>query len=251
MARKWFYVRDGAQSGPVPEDEVLHLIRNGNIDGETLVWADGMADWEPARLHFETRRRYAIPGVPRTGDAAPQPPARADARPSGQRGPDGLYFGAPSRGFFEATGVCLRRYFGFSGRASRSEFWYFVLFNFLIGIAASLIDVIVLGQRGDDQGLVASIATLLLFFPSLAATFRRLHDTGRSGGWALLLYVAPMLFALATMFFLVAVPGILVALPGDGAVAIMGAFGIAWLVLLLAVLVFLCLRGDPGRNAYG
>lgn len=243
MAREWFYVRDGAQSGPVSEDEVLHLIRNGNIDGDTLVWAEGMDDWEPARLHFETRRRYAMPGVPRSGGTSPQPPARSDPR-TGQRGPDGLYSGAPSRGFTEATRVCLRRYFGFSGRASRSEFWYFVLFGILTGFAAGIVDVVALGHRGEDQGIVASIATLLLFFPSLAATFRRLHDTGRSGVWALLLYIAPILFTLGAVF-------LVAGFAGQGAATIFVAFGIAWLVLLLAVLVFLCTRGDPGPNAYG
>ena len=243
MAREWFYVRDGAQAGPVPEDEVLHLIRNGDIGGETLVWAEGLDDWEPARLHFETRRRFAVPGVPRAGGAAAQPPARPP-HSAAQKGRDGLYSGAPARGFTEAIGVCLRRYFGFSGRASRSEYWYFVLFGILIGIAAGIFDFAVLGYRGEDQGIVASITTLLLFFPSLAAMFRRLHDTGRSGVWALMLYFGPILFALGAVFLVASVAG-------QGATIIFAAFGIAWLVMLLAVLVFLCQRGEPGPNAYG
>lgn len=243
VTKEWFYVRDGAQAGPVTEDEALHLIRNGDITGDTLIWANGMGEWEPARLHFETRRRYAMPGVPRQGGAAAHPPPRP-SHATAHRGDDGLYSGAPARGFLDATRTCLRRYFGFSGRASRSEFWYFVLFGILISIVAGIIDVLVLDHRGDDDGLIASLVTLFLFFPNLAAAFRRLHDTGRSGAWALMLYIAPILFAFGAVFMVA-------SFAGQGTEIIFAVFVIPWLLLLVFVLVFLCLRGDPGPNAYG
>lgn len=241
MAKEWFYVRDGAQAGPVAEDEVLHLIRNGDITGDTLVWADGMKDWDPARLHFETRRRFAVPGVPRQGEAPAQPTSQEPR--SARRAKGGLYSGAPARGFLDATGTCLHRYFGFSGRASRSEYWYFVLFGFLLGLLASILDLTFFGPD-EDFTPIASLTGLLLFFPSLAAAFRRLHDTGRSGAWALLIYVAPVIFGLLAAFFVI-------AFGGQGMSLILGVFGIVWIGLGLMVLVFLCLRGDPGRNAYG
>jgi uncharacterized membrane protein YhaH (DUF805 family) len=62
-------------------------------------------------------------------------------------GPDGLYRGAPARSFGEAISVCFNKYATFSGRASRSEFWYFVLFCFLLGLAASLVDMVIFWRR--------------------------------------------------------------------------------------------------------
>jgi uncharacterized membrane protein YhaH (DUF805 family) len=68
-------------------------------------------------------------------------------------------------------------YAQFSGRASRSEYWWFYLFTVLAGVAADTI--------GDTVGNLASLAFLL---PSLALAARRLHDTGRSGWWFLLIF---------------------------------------------------------------
>jgi uncharacterized membrane protein YhaH (DUF805 family) len=67
-------------------------------------------------------------------------------------------------------------YAQFNGRASRSEYWWFYLFTVLAGVAADTI--------GDTVGNIASLA---LFLPSLALAARRLHDTGRSGWWFLLI----------------------------------------------------------------
>ena len=67
-------------------------------------------------------------------------------------------------------------YAQFDGRASRSEYWWFYLFTVLAGVAADTI--------GDTVGNIASLA---LFLPSLALAARRLHDTGRSGWWFLLI----------------------------------------------------------------
>ena len=68
-------------------------------------------------------------------------------------------------------------YAQFEGRASRSEYWRFYLFTVLAGLAADTI--------GDTVGNIASLA---LFLPSLALAARRLHDTGRSGWWFLLIF---------------------------------------------------------------
>ena len=68
-------------------------------------------------------------------------------------------------------------YAQFEGRASRSEYWWFYLFTVLAGLAADTI--------GDTVGNIASLA---LFLPSLALAARRLHDTGRSGWWFLLIF---------------------------------------------------------------
>ena len=73
-------------------------------------------------------------------------------------------------------------YFNFSGRARRKEFWFFMLFCFVIGIFTSIIDAI-LGSQW-----VSSIVNLALLVPSLSVGARRLHDIGRSGWWQLLAF---------------------------------------------------------------
>jgi uncharacterized membrane protein YhaH (DUF805 family) len=71
---------------------------------------------------------------------------------------------------------CFKKYADFSGRASLPEFWYFFLFCITVGILTALIS--------DTLNMIASLALLL---PSLAVGARRLHDTGRTGWWQLLI----------------------------------------------------------------
>lgn len=89
--------------------------------------------------------------------------------------------------FMTAVRTCLSKYVDFTGRARRSEFWYFFLFSFLVQVVASILDSI-LGTDFDtgSSGLISTIATLALFLPSIAVSARRLHDIGKSGWWQLL-----------------------------------------------------------------
>lgn len=79
----------------------------------------------------------------------------------------------------------LKKYVVFSGRAQRAEYWYFVLFSILASIALSIVSNVV-GDNGNTLGLLYSLA---VFLPSLAVLVRRLHDTGRSGWMALLMFI--------------------------------------------------------------
>ena len=83
-----------------------------------------------------------------------------------------------SMGIQQAFVTCLKKYADFSGRATRSEYWWFVLCEVLIlGIASLISDTL--------PGLFA----LALVLPALAVGARRLHDIGRSGWWLLLMLV--------------------------------------------------------------
>ena len=86
--------------------------------------------------------------------------------------------------FGQAIQTCMGKYATFEGRASRSEFWWFYLFTVLVSLAANWVGLVVLG---DSMGL-ATLANLLLLLPILAVEVRRLHDTGRSGWWLLLVF---------------------------------------------------------------
>ena len=78
--------------------------------------------------------------------------------------------------FVQAIKWCLGQYATFSGRVTRSEYWWFFLFQVLVMVAASML--------GD---VINGIASLALLLPALAVGARRLHDIGRTGWWQLLL----------------------------------------------------------------
>ena len=88
----------------------------------------------------------------------------------------------------EAIVSVLTNWNNFSGRACRSEFWYFVLAAFLVSMAISIIEIAtgMVDIESAEMGILSLIFTLLLFVPSLLVTARRLQDRGWSGWWQLL-----------------------------------------------------------------
>tara|TARA_B100000674_G_C37391940_1_gene712254 strand:+ start:183 stop:554 length:372 start_codon:yes stop_codon:yes gene_type:complete len=82
--------------------------------------------------------------------------------------------------------TCFNKFAVFSGRASRSEFWFFVLFGFLGGIITVIIDVMILGYPYEENGPINLIFSVALIIPSIAVAARRLHDINKSGWWQLL-----------------------------------------------------------------
>jgi len=79
--------------------------------------------------------------------------------------------------------LVLTKYAVFDGRARRTEYWMFTLFNVLIMIALFLVDKVI-GHR-----ILYSLYSLAVLLPSIGVSIRRLHDTGRSGWWLLLAFV--------------------------------------------------------------
>jgi uncharacterized membrane protein YhaH (DUF805 family) len=111
----------------------------------------------------------------------------------------------------------LNNYATFSGRARRSEYWFFVLFNMIFGIVANILDNI-LGTTfelgfGISYGYIYLIYALAILIPGLAVVVRRLHDVGKSG-W---------------MYFIILIPIV----------------GIIWLLVLL------CTDSQVGSNKWG
>jgi uncharacterized membrane protein YhaH (DUF805 family) len=96
--------------------------------------------------------------------------------------------------FQDAVKTCLRKYADFSGRAPRSEYWWFIVFTAVVTTVGSVVDAVAGTQLGRT-GVFQLLATLALLLPSLAVGARRLHDVGRSG-WMLLLLIIPVLGAL-------------------------------------------------------
>ncbi len=98
-------------------------------------------------------------------------------------------------GFTEAIRTCFRKYVGFSGRAARPEYWWFVLFVFVGSIVAGIIDRILFGGGPMAGTPITSIFQLAIFLPLVAAGWRRIQDTGKPG-WLILLPVAVSLISM-------------------------------------------------------
>jgi uncharacterized membrane protein YhaH (DUF805 family) len=152
----------------------------------------------------------------------------------------------------------LKRYAEFSGRSRRMEYWMFVVFQFLLGIAFWVLMMVVGGAAlmggGGPGALMAAggglmivaalygLVGLALIIPGIAVAVRRLHDTNRSGWWLL----AP-LAGYCIMFI-----GTGMAASGSSAGGILAMLGgIAALVMALVLIVFMFLEGTKGPNQYG
>lgn len=93
----------------------------------------------------------------------------------------------------------MRKYFTFSGRAPRREFWMFVLINVIGAVILYFVDAALFGYNtdfsadtsgfnasGSVNGVFGTIWSLAHFIPGLAVSVRRLHDIGKSGWWVLI-----------------------------------------------------------------
>jgi uncharacterized membrane protein YhaH (DUF805 family) len=119
----------------------------------------------------------------------------------------------------DAVKICFGKYVTFSGRAPRSEFWFWSLFVFIVTVVVAVLDVIVFGSNMASHGttphfqLFRAIWGLATLLPGISVTVRRLHDLDRVGWW----------------YWLVLIPLV----------------GAIWL------LVWFCSRGTAGDNRFG
>lgn len=113
--------------------------------------------------------------------------------------------------FPTAVKTCFANYITFSGRAPRSEYWYFVLFLLIGGAITGVLDAVLF--PGNVVSPLNSIFSLVTIIPSLAVTSRRLHDVDKSGWWQLL-WIVPI---------------------------------VGWIIMI----IWLVSRGTPGPNRFG
>ncbi|MDD9884825.1 MAG: DUF805 domain-containing protein [Gammaproteobacteria bacterium] len=144
--------------------------------------------------------------------------------------------------FGTAIKTCFRKYADFSGRATRAEYWWFVLFVVLVSLGLGVIDCSVLGSGCDidtfGYGALSWLWILAILLPDLAVGARRLHDIGRSGWWLLLW--APSYFWMLLD---------LLAEPSDREILdILAAIG---LLFAIPIIVMACFRTWPETNRYG
>jgi len=114
--------------------------------------------------------------------------------------------------FVDAIKSGFSKYVTFSGRAYRSEYWYWVLFVVIASLVALTLDSAILGYSPSGASPITGIFDLVTFLPSLALAARRLHDMDRTAWW------------------------LLIALTGIGS---------------LLLIIWFCFRGTQGPNRFG
>jgi uncharacterized membrane protein YhaH (DUF805 family) len=92
--------------------------------------------------------------------------------------------------FIEAVKKAFSNYANFNGRARRSEYWWFFLFNLIVSIVLMFVDT----SMGSTAGMLGNIYTLGTLVPSIAVGVRRMHDVGKSG-WYLLIPIYNIILA--------------------------------------------------------
>jgi uncharacterized membrane protein YhaH (DUF805 family) len=89
-------------------------------------------------------------------------------------------------GFTGAIKSGFSHYVTFSGRAARSEYWYWVLFGFIVAVVSAILDGVIFPY--SDTGPIEVITSLALLLPGVAMSVRRLHDIDRTGWWVLITF---------------------------------------------------------------
>ncbi len=193
----------------------------------------------------------------------------------------------PMMSFGQAVKTCFKKYFDFKGRARRSEYWWFNLFNFIVtfiwSLIASFISIAIvfrpLNSAADINEynplmyiiimlLITIIPLIFLYITQYAVMTRRLHDTGRSGWWIVLSFATGIGYLVT--YFMALMP--ILSRIGDDenyvpttqfqvvaetfqsspALAVfMCIFALASLIVWLAILVFTIQDSDRGENKYG
>ena len=168
---RYYIIFNGQQVGPMPKEE---LVKYG-LNPSSKVWGEGMPNWVDASTVAELQSLL----YPQQPPMPPTPQTPPPAQPSYYGGYQTPYNNQNTISLGDAIKNCFQKYAEFSGRARRSEYWYFALFNFIVGLLVGWIPFV---------GLFVSLGLLI---PSIAVGVRRLHDTGRSG-WLYLLALVPI-----------------------------------------------------------
>jgi uncharacterized membrane protein YhaH (DUF805 family) len=174
--------------------------------------------------------------------------------------------------FVGAITTCLRKYAVFSGRATRAEFWWWVLAVFIVSIAVSIVDGVISAVTGGKvEEVLSAVFFLAVLLPNLTVTVRRLHDIGKTGWWLLLWIVAGIgPWVVLAGLVMVAVWGSLVAAgsapgPAEFFFELLTGLALIWILAILGLIfailvslaiviwqiVWLARQGEAGANRHG
>lgn len=154
--------------------------------------------------------------------------------------------------FEESVKFCLTKgYAKFEGRATRSEFWWFYLFYFLVNITFSLLDRVFSFVIIELIGILVALA---IFLPYIAVNARRLHDLNLSGWWQCFIYIPFAFLMIIISYFAINAQYIDARSMSSLAIGLVICGGLCVLICVISSLVFLILfilRGTRGVNRFG
>lgn len=158
--------------------------------------------------------------------------------------------------FGEAIKSVFSKYATFSGRARRSEFWYFFLFNALVSIGLSVIPFL---------NFLSFLWSLAVLIPMLAVTVRRFHDIGKSGWWYLFTIIPGLACAgyMLSIVFKVASEAVTsgdmddidqireLLMTHSDSFGIMGLLSLIAIAFWILWIVWMAKDSEPGENQWG
>lgn len=203
---KYFLINNGAQqSGPF---ELNELLGNG-LTPQSYVWNETMSNWLPA---------MQVPEVAAMLNTQQFPPIPVN--------------NAKKVGFTDALRICFKKYATFTGRARRSEFWWFYLWFLIFSL------------------FTCGLALIVFLIPLASVTVRRLHDTGRSGWWWGVGALCNTIYYVIYYISLFSVISNNYDIP-LAFIVFNIAYGVVSLVYSIVILVFLVQDSNAGVNKYG
>lgn len=129
---------------------------------------------------------------------------------------------------------CFQNSFNLSGRARRSEFWYFVLVNFIAIAIFITLTIIAAITTYTDISILGQIYNIITIVPTFSVVVRRFHDLDMDTVWGAL-YLIPAILSLVNPFF-----------PLTSAF-----FIVIYLICGIILIIFMCTKGDEKENRFG
>ena len=142
-----------------------------------------------------------------------------------------------------AVRLFFKNYFNFTGRSSRSEYWWFLLAYLIVTVVIAIIEALIIGIDYAGSGVASNLFTLVTLIGWLSLTARRLQDRGHTGWWqfAYLIPIIPLIYF-----------GILFLFTENPAHAISaGLVVLLEIVILITLIIILCLPPKEDENKWG
>ena len=142
-----------------------------------------------------------------------------------------------------AIRLFFKNYFNFTGRSSRSGYWWFLLAYLIITVVIAILEALIIGIDYAGSGVVSNLFNLVTLIGWLSLTARRLQDRGHTGWWqfAYLIPIIPLIYF-----------GILFLFTENPAHAISaGLVVLLEIVILITLIIILCLPPKEDENKWG
>ncbi|MDR2441363.1 MAG: DUF805 domain-containing protein [Planctomycetaceae bacterium] len=208
----WFYSLNGINGyGPVTVSAITQMLKSGTLNAKSIVWQEGQN--EKASLVADL---FCLACGSLLSPASNVCQNCGSSVKSHRQNVNPELLGEKSNSNGIDYADVLKKYADFSGRARRSEYWRFTIYNtiilplFLTSIGIIFIFIMnISGAKTETKFIVIGVLSavyllynLLIFLPSLAVCVRRLHDTGNSG-WLVLIVLIPIIGLIILLVFLV------------------------------------------------